>query len=69
MFVDENRKFKSLTSAKRLTNSLVVGNDICEIGRQKNKIKEAYYEKKLLLLERQTIALENIAASKQNNKL
>lgn len=60
---------KTLTAAKRLTNSLAIGKDICDIGQQKLKLKEMYYEKKLLLLERQTVALEKIAAVKQNKWL
>jgi len=57
---------ETLSTAKRLTYSLALGRDICEIGDQKLKLKEKYYEQKIALLERQTVALENIAAAKQN---
>lgn len=51
----------NVAPTKRLTNSLAVGKDICDIGKQKLNLKEMYYEKKILLLERQTVALESIA--------
>eukprot|EP00102_Acyrthosiphon_pisum_P026237 XP_016663447.1 PREDICTED: uncharacterized protein LOC107884895 [Acyrthosiphon pisum] len=62
----DKKKVETLSTAKRLTNSLALGRDICEIGDQKLKLKEKYYEQKIALLERQTVALENIAAAKQN---
>ncbi|XP_022166136.1 uncharacterized protein LOC111030775 [Myzus persicae] len=62
----DKKKVETLSTAKRLTNSLALGRDIYEIGEQKLKLKEKYYEQKIALLERQTVALENIAAAKQN---
>lgn len=53
----------NVTPTKRLTNSLAVGEDLCDIVKQKLKLKEMYYEKKILLLERQTVALEVLQIS------
>lgn len=67
MGIGDKIKVGTLTAVKLLTNSLAMGKDICDIGQQKLKLKETYYQKrKLLLLERKTVALENIATAKQN---
>lgn len=64
MIIGDRKQVKNLTAARSLLTSLAVGKDICEIGQEKLKSKERYYETKLLLLERQTVAFENIAAAK-----